>query len=209
MPTKNEALERVYAARTPDEIRDAYQGWAGGYDAENLAGGFRLPSMAAAYVARHVPVEASPLLDAGCGTGLVGEALSVLGYRGLVGLDISEAMLDAAGRLGVYSRLARQDLGQKIPEPDGAFAAFSCVGSFGPGHAPPESLDELVRVTRPGGVGIFNVVEASYEAQGFAAKMAELEAAGRWRERERSPAHRAYLLAEPELLVRIFVFEIL
>ena len=209
MSLKTEGLEGVYAATTPEEIRTGYEGWAGSYDADNIAKGFRLPQMAAAFAARHVPRDAAPVLDAGCGTGLVAESLAILGYRDIVGLDISPAMLEAARALGVYAALHERALGTELPMADGEFAAFLCIGSFGPGHAPPESLDELARVTRPGGVGIFNVVEATHAEQGFAARIAEMEAAGVWRSREVSPAFRAYLIGEPEVVVRIFVQEIL
>ena len=209
MPQESEDLSRVYGARSAEEIREAYDDWASDYDAQNLAKGYRVHALAAAYAARHLAPDAGPVLDAGCGTGLVGEALAILGYGPLTGLDISPEMLASAAALGVYDRLSEHELGQPIDEPDGAFAGFACFGSFGPGHAPPSSLEELVRVTRPGGVGLFNLVEATYREQGFPEAMAALEAAGRWRLRERSPAFRAYLLAEPALLCRIFVYEVL
>lgn len=209
MPLKTEDLRDVYAAESPDEIRAIYESWASAYDHENLANGYRLPGLAVSFLARHLPADAGPVLDAGCGTGLVGEALSQLGYRGTVGVDISPAMLAASRVLGVYARLYQQVLGTAIPEADGAFAGFVCTGSFGPGHAPPESLHELVRVVRPGGIAVFNVVENTYVDQGFPAVMEGLTEAGRWRERERSGPFRPFLLSEPELLTRIFVFEVL
>ncbi|GMG84714.1 class I SAM-dependent methyltransferase [Paralimibaculum aggregatum] len=209
MPLNTEDLEHVYGARTPEEARAAYDGWAERYDGDNLAGGFRLPGVAAGFAARHVPRGSGPILDAGCGTGLVGEALTVFGFGPLHGLDLSPRMLAAAEARGVYESLTEHRLGTPLPFADGAFRAASCFGSFGPGHAPPESLDELARVVRPGGHVLFNLVEASYEAQGFPAVMERLAAAGRWREAERSPAFRAFLLTEPELLCRVFVFEVL
>lgn len=209
MSTESEDLARVYGARSPGEIREAYEGWSARYDADNIAKGFRLPQLAAAFAARHIPADAGPVLDAACGTGLVGESLALLGYREIVGLDISPAMLAAARALGVYARLEEQDLGEPVPAADGTFAGFLCIGAFGPGHAPPAALDELARVTRAGGAGIFNLVEATAEAQGFPAKMAALAEAGRWRLRERSPAFRPYLLAEPELVCRMHVYEVL
>jgi len=208
MSLKTDDLDRVYGARSPAETRALYDGWAGSYDAEIVGKGYCLPALAAGLVARHAAADGT-VLDAGCGTGRLGAALGVLGFRSVVGLDLSEGMVAAASRLGVYERLYVHRLGEPIPEPDGAFAAVACTGSFGPGHAPPESLAEFVRVTRPGGHVIFNLVEASREEQGFPAVMDRLAAEGRWRERERTGPARAFLLAEPELLVRLFVFEVL
>jgi len=209
MPSLSDDLSAVYGASSPDETRAAYDRWSSAYDAENLAKGFRLPGMAAAFVARHVAREARPILDAGCGTGLVGESLSVLGYGGLTGLDLSEGMLKCAASLPIYESTLCHDLSEPIPEEEGAFAASLCIGSFGPGHAPVGTLDELARVTRPGGHVIFNVRSDTFRDQGFAHRMSALEEAGRWRKVDESPDFRAYLIDEPELHVRIFVFAVL
>ncbi|MDX1785897.1 MAG: class I SAM-dependent methyltransferase, partial [Roseovarius sp.] len=84
------------------------------------------------------------------------------------------------------------------------FTGFTCIGSFGPGHAPPESLEHLARVTCPGGIGVFNVVSATCEEQGFPQKINALVQDGILHVEERSRPFRAYLLAEPELIVRIY-----
>lgn len=209
MPLKTEGLDGVYGATSVDEIHAAYQDWAETYDAETLAKGFWLPAICAGYMARHVDRDDGPILDAGCGTGLVGAALSALGFARIDGIDLSPAMLERARMRGVYTGLSVQELGRPIPVADASYAAFGCFGSFGPGHAPPDSLDELVRITRAGGMGLFNVIEASSADQGFDARIAGLAEAGRWRVIERSEPIRAFLLAEPELLTRIYVCEVL
>ena len=48
---------------------------------------------------------AAPVLDAGAGTGLVGEWLGILGYPEVEALDISEGMLAVARAKGVYRAL--------------------------------------------------------------------------------------------------------
>src|SRR5215203_3923318 len=42
------------------------------------------------------------VLDAGAGTGMFGSILRVLGYEDLVGIDISERMLEKAGEKDAY-----------------------------------------------------------------------------------------------------------
>ena len=95
-------------------------------------------------------------------------------------------------------------MGAGLPFDDGHFAGFTCFGSFGPGDAPPDSLEHLARVTRKGGVGVFNVVEATYEEQGFPALIYRLCADGVWQVEESTAPLRAYLLAEADLLVRCY-----
>jgi len=68
----SEGLEKVYAARSAEDLAEAYSSWSTDYDRETLASGYCLPFMIAAWIARHVPRGAGPLLDAGCGTGLSG-----------------------------------------------------------------------------------------------------------------------------------------
>lgn len=204
----SEGLEKVYAARTAAGLADAYSTWSTGYDRETLSLGYCLPFLIAAWVARHVPRGAGPLLDAGCGTGLSGPYLRALGYDALEGLDFSADMLALARQRGAYSSLTQAALGEPLPYEDARFAAFFSTGVFTEGHAPASGLDELVRATRPGGHAVFTVRDVVLERAGFRAKFAELERGGRWRPVEESPPFRAFAIAEPDVLVQTFVFEI-
>ncbi|MGI9368485.1 MAG: class I SAM-dependent DNA methyltransferase, partial [Ruegeria sp.] len=192
MTTTTDTLEHVYNAEGAHAIRDSYDNWATEYDAENIRNGFRLPTIGAAFLARHVAPDGGPILDAGCGTGLVGEALEILGYQAVVGLDISPAMIKRAERLKSYSRIYEHDLGLPIPEDDNSFGGVTCFGSLGPGHAPPKCLDELVRVTRTGGYVIFNVRPDTFDDQGLKKKIGELISGSAVREVEQSPNFRPY-----------------
>ena len=89
-------LDAVYGAKSPEESRALYQAWATDYDADNLRKGYRLAGIAAALLARYLPRGEGPILDAGCGTGLIGEALTIFSYPEIEGLDISERMLEGA-----------------------------------------------------------------------------------------------------------------
>src|SRR5262249_50443339 len=50
----NAALEAVYAAKTPEELAEAYRQWAATYDSETLAIGYYLPFQITAWVTRYV-----------------------------------------------------------------------------------------------------------------------------------------------------------
>jgi SAM-dependent methyltransferase len=208
MASETEGLEEVYGASDAISARKAYDKWAASYDAENIGNGYRLPGIGAAFFARHVQRDAGPFLDAGCGTGLVGEALSILGYGSIIGADISPQMLDVAKQLKAYDRLFEQDLGHPFPEEDNSFGAITCFGSLGPGHAPPSCLNEFIRITRPNGHIVLNVRPETFVEQGLKAKMDELTALGQWRLVETSPIFRPFLLTEPNLHAQVFVYSV-
>ena len=198
-------LDQVFEIASRDDLKAAYEHWAETYDRDNLAQGFRLPVQAAAFVARYVAPEDGPILDAGAGTGLLGEALAVLGHDDLTGIDLSPAMLARAAERGCYRRLAETALGEPLDFPDGAFRAVVASGVFNQAHGPADAFDELVRITRPGGHLIFSVRDDTLESEGFAAKFAALEQAGRWHLLERSPPFAPYY-ENQDLVSRILVY---
>lgn len=198
-------LSDVYGAKTPDQSRALYNDWAQSYDADNLARGFRLPTLGAAMFARHMGRADGAVLDAACGTGLVGESLAVLGYGPITGCDLSPGMLAAAQKTGAYHDLVLADMGAGLAFEDDAFAGFTCLGAFGPGHAPPESLIHLSRVIRPGGIGVFNLLDASWIEQGFQSVLESLVDSGQVQIIQRSASFLPFLLAEPDLWSRLYV----
>ena len=204
--TESAAMAAVFAARTRDELAAGYRDWAGTYDSENAGAGYRLPYMCCAFVARHVGPGDGPVLDAGCGTGINGDALAVLGYRDIVGIDLSEPMLALAGERGAYSSLRHMILGEPLDLPSDHFAAVISSGVFTEGHAPHASFDELIRVTRPGGVLVFSVRDDIYEERGFRVRQEELERDGRWRLGGRSERFRSFSLKEAHVIGRVFVY---
>lgn len=200
-------LQAVYGPASTAETRDYYESWAGEYEADTIGQGFRVPYLGAALFARYAAHDVGPVLDAACGTGVVGDALALLGYGPIEGIDLSPAMLRQAAARGAYRTVSEGDL-TALPHPDGAFGGTMCIGAFGPGHAPPEALDELARVTAPGGHLVFNVRADTWEEQGFAAKIEAMAAAGRWTEVERTPAFPVYLLNDLPLAAILFAVRI-
>jgi predicted TPR repeat methyltransferase len=172
------ALGAVYDAKTPEEVAALYDGWAATYDAEMAAAGYRHPSICLALLARHLPRGAAPVLDAGAGTGLIGEWLGILGYHHVEALDLSEGMLAVAAAKGAYKALHNLALGGTLPFADGHFAGIVSAGVFTTGHVGAEGLPELIRICRPGGVIVLTVKTTLWEA-GFAKAVAAHAAAGR------------------------------
>ena len=171
------ALSAAYAAKRPEEVAAVYDRWSQTYDADMSAAGYRHPTICLALLARHLPRGAEPLLDAGAGTGLVGEWLAIAGYPNVEALDISQGMLDKAAAKGVYTALHRLALGDALPFGDGAYAGIVSAGVFTSGHVGVEGLDELVRICRSGGVIVLTVKNTLWQG-GFAERIAALEAQG-------------------------------
>src|ERR671913_1382600 len=115
-------LQNVYSARNNRELASTYDGWAEDYEDDMLSLGYAIPAVAAGFVGRHVPVGGT-VLDAGAGTGLFGSILRVLGYEDLVGIDISERMLEKAGEKDVYRSLHRMVMGEPLGFDTASFSA--------------------------------------------------------------------------------------
>ncbi|RWB09625.1 MAG: class I SAM-dependent methyltransferase [Mesorhizobium sp.] len=171
------ALGAAYAAKRPEEVAALYDRWSETYDADMSAAGYRHPTICLALLARHLPRGSAPLLDAGAGTGLIGEWLDIAGYPLVEALDISQGMLDQAARKGVYAALHCLALGGHLPFADDAYAGVISAGVFTSGHVGVEGLDELIRICRPGGVIVLTVKNTLWDA-GFATRVGEIEAQG-------------------------------
>ncbi|MGQ0564997.1 MAG: class I SAM-dependent DNA methyltransferase [Gemmobacter sp.] len=158
-------LGAVYGATDPADVAAAYDAWAETYEAEMRAAGYRHPSIGVALLARHMAADAGPVLDAGAGTGLVGEWLAILGYHPVQALDLSAGMLAVAARKGVYAGLTQAALGTPLPFPDGHFAGVISTGVFTTGHVGAAGLPELFRITRKGGVIVLTVKSTLWQAE--------------------------------------------
>ncbi len=177
--------KRAYGARTRDDLRELYKDWAATYDADHARVGFVGHQVTAQVLARHLTRhDAARILDAGAGTGAAGEALSALGFTNIVGLDLSEDMLAVAGAKGVYTQVMTADLSLPVDAFGvDSFDAAVLVGVFSYGQAPAETLDEIVRLVRPGGVVAFTMRTDFHtkDAMGVRSKIESLERRGIWR----------------------------
>lgn len=201
-------VQWVYSSRDVRELEERYDEWAEDYD-RNLEEDFawRGPQVAAEVFARYVPKEAK-VLDAGAGTGLMGEALVKLGYESLTGMDLSRGMLKQAARRNIYEELHRMVMGEPLDFETASFDAVVSVGVLTLGHAPARSLDEMVRVTRPGGFVIFTLRPDVYEGHGFREKQAELVEAGKWELVEVSEKEQVLPRGEPDAYHRTWVYRV-
>ncbi len=168
----------------PGKLRDYYDNWAADYDADVADHGYGLPASMTATLADSVERwRAGPslpsgvdrldldsvILDAGCGTGLVGAALAEAGYRNISGVDLSAEMVELARQRGIYQRLeAGVDL---TVDPPGHLAASADIvtigGVFTVGHVPPSALENVARMVRPGGILVVSTRPAYQAESGY------------------------------------------
>lgn len=201
-------LEKVYHSASREELLRHYDGWAESYDADMQQIGYVHPAAVSAYTARYVTDTGDAILDAGCGTGTVGNILAIAGFRNLIGLDMSEGMLARARSRNIYARLEQGILGEALPFETGSFAAMISTGVFTLGHAPASSFDELTRITRRDGYLIFSAGTTVWEEAGFAAKISQLVRKAALAEVEISNPYQPmpYSKTESGYLTRIHVY---
>ena len=206
---KRSKLRAAYASRNNQELERQYDQWAKTYDTDiQQEYGWPAPRLIAEMFARHVPKSAR-VLDAGAGTGLTGRALSRLGYRSVIAIDLSRGMLAEARKSKVYRELHRMVMGEPLDFPDDSFDAVVSVGAMTIGHAPPSSLNELVRVTKPGGHIVFTLRPDVYESGGFREIHEALEIEGKWRLVEVGDEFQAIPKNEPDVHFQFWVYRVL
>lgn len=96
---------------------------------------------------RDPPRDRGPILDVGCGTGIMLEHLADLGQP--TGLDFSATALEFCRKRGA-DRLV-QARGEQLPFADGSFNAVTAFGVVEHIGADRQAVDEWARVLRPGG----------------------------------------------------------
>lgn len=202
-------LAAAYALDSRSQLLEQYDSWATQYDADLAASGYRMPPVVTGLIVRHIPNTSSPILDAGSGTGLLGEGLHVLGYSNITALDISEGMLKVAASKGIYRNTRQMALGDHLDFPDGCFAGVAAMGVLTVGHAPPSFLDELVRITRSGGIIIFSMLRQEPVESDFKRKQDDLSNQDRWRLVEETAYFQSLPYGEPEVSHKVYVYRVL
>lgn len=114
------------------------------------------------------------ILDAGAGTGMVGEALAELGYTQIVGVDLSEEMLEIAQKKQVYRNLYQGNLEDSLNFLEqGSFNAIISVGVFTFGHVHPQAFLKLSFLLKSGGYFLLTVRVDYYNTNEFLQQVLE------------------------------------
>ncbi len=162
----------------PRNVREYYETWAEDYEADVDSAGYSGPAIAARLLPRYVPADAARLLDAGCGTGLVGRELAALGYPHIDGFDLSESMARRARETGGYREVRGGiDIMRAADIYPADYDAVLSIGVFTLGHVPAEAFEVLLELARPGGILLLSTRTHYYEETDFGGLVERLCAA--------------------------------
>jgi SAM-dependent methyltransferase len=205
---RTERVQWIYSSSDNKELAERYNQWAKDYDTDLDEGfGWLGPQRAVEFFARHVP-KVARILDAGAGTGLVGELLTGQSYNNLVAMDLSSGMLEEARKKNAYREFHQMVMGEPLNFATDSFDAIISVGVLTVGHAPASSLDELVRITKPGGHIVFSLRPDVYKDSGFKEQQDTLKSEGKWRLVEVSEEFQPLPKGEPDVYHQIWVYQV-
>lgn len=165
-------------SRNSEDVAKYYDEWAEDYDDTLAQWQYEAPEQVAARLKQELDT-GSRVLDAGCGTGLSGKALTAAGFTVIDGMDVSERSLEVAAGHGVYRSLSHVDM-QKLPLPydDDSYDGLVCVGVLTYVPDSDNILREFCRIVKPGGVMVLTQRSDVLEERDFPATLRKLEEAG-------------------------------
>jgi SAM-dependent methyltransferase len=98
-------------------------------------------------------------------------------------------------------------LGRPLGFPDHYFDGLLAAGVYTPGHAPPDSLFELSRILRPGGVIIFSLKWDGGFKEDVLAILQQMKDTAGWHCQSWSSAYRSWPLADETQKARVLVYK--
>ena len=184
---KKEVISKldIYKIKKPEELLKYYQDWTDNnkYNKDMVDWNYTAPQETVSVLRKYALKKNSRILDAGCGTGLVGIELKKYGYSNIEGVDFSQSMLDLVPQ-NIYQKIEKIDLNKPLKFKNNIYDVVMCVGTFTYGHVKPQALDELIRVTKNKGLICFTINEGIYEGYGFDNKIKELSNNKSWNIKE-------------------------
>ena len=175
----------IYKITTSEELLKYYQNWTkkNKYDQDMIDLNYVAPKESVSLLKKYQLNRESKILDAGCGTGLVGIELKKNGYSNIYGIDFSQNMIDQIPK-DIYKKIEKIDLNKPLKFKKNIYDVVMCVGTFTYGHVKPQALNELIRITNSGGLICFSINEGIFEKYGFDKKIKELSKSKLWSVKE-------------------------
>ena len=165
----------LHTLKSTDEVRDLYDDWSKNdkYNQDMIDWKYSGPKEVVSAFLPHAINKGIKILDAGCGSGLVGEELSKEGYSIIHGADIAAKLMNSIPA-GLYHELHNIDLNKPINFTDDFFDAVLCVGTFTFGHVKAKALSEFTRIVKSGGIIGFTINEGVFLDHGFKSELDHL-----------------------------------
>ena len=172
----------IYKLKAGKEVADYYDEWTkeNKYDKDMVDWKYSGPQETVNLFKKYNLKKEIKILDAGCGTGLVGLELKKNGFTNIDGADFSQKMLDLVPA-NVYKNIFKIDLNQEVKIIDESYDGITCVGTFTYGHVNPPVLDEMVRICKKKSYICFTINLGIYKEYGFDKKIKELEDKKSWK----------------------------
>lgn len=167
----------------PADVAALYDNWVkNSYDADLAAWGYdahvraadMLSSLSPELGSLQAPGSEGAVLDAGCGSGLVGAELRRRGIKPVIGGDFSLASVETARSCGVYNEVVELDLNRSFPFLDGEFRAAVSIGVFSYLTDSEATIRELLRIVRVGSPVVFTQRTDLWEGRDFAKLLRDL-----------------------------------
>ena len=144
---------------------------------------YRSPEVLASILSKNLKnsgdsIENLNLLELGAGSGLFGQAVTKLGVRSIIGIDIVPEAAEAASRdcPGTYQNYFTEDLTQlSTPTRDilkeQKLNGFVCCSALSDGHIPAKAFATGVNLIQTQGWVLFNLAKTSYECDSASADL--------------------------------------
>lgn len=158
------------------EVEKEYDTLAQVYEENMQSWNYAAHHFAAELMAKFVATEGK-ILDAGCGTGLAGQALKEKNYQTVTGIDISQKSLDIAKDKNIYTTLKKVDIQQELPFQSNEFDGIICTAVL-TNIGDPGVLYEFWRLVKPGGHVIFTNREDIHYERKFNIALDKMESEG-------------------------------
>ena len=176
MSEKKIGYDEAYSLKTPGDSKKLYKKWAKTYDEDfALNSNYLSPKKISIFFNKYAKNTDTPILDVGAGSGLVGEFLYKTGNKKIIGIDISSELLEQAKLKKCYTSLMEADVTKKISLNNNSIGAVVSAGTFTHGHVGPDSLDELLRITKPGGLFVLSINSKVFTKGGFQEKFLRIK----------------------------------
>ena len=162
----NEAIDAaLHLDGDPQNVKQFYADWAQKYNQDVNSAEYSGPVIAAKLLIQHLSDKKARILDAGCGTGLVGVELQRLDYIHLDGFDLSLEMAELATASGAYRQVTGNiDMMRAVEDfPQREYDALLSIGVFTLGHVPPQALEVLVKLVRRDGLLVISTRSHYFE----------------------------------------------